>query len=248
MCLFVSTCWLFCVFMNFLLIFSNLGRPPCYQWECVEALLTYRNEAPDWQRDSVIKLNALLIQMWREVWDWWGFDWLSRFLWVSFHIFAVFLCILSCLILLRANIGVQPLTRRAHESRFRIHWTQPAFFFFFYKVRCWVCDWSCVSASSSSSSVSPWLLTPPARQLATRSVHHQVCPSLTMHLVLAGGLDRSSVVLQTDAGTLLHLISSLEAALAALKSSATRRVLRNIKWAYGCALTLPSFVGNWNHC
>lgn len=66
-------------------------------------------------------------------------------------------------------------------------------------------------------------------QLATRSVHHQVCPSLTMHLVLAGGLDRSSVVLQTDAGTLLHLISSLEAALAALKSSATRRVLRNIK-------------------
>lgn len=67
--------------------------------------------------------------MWREVWDWWGFDWLSRFLWVSFHIFAVFLCILTCLILLRANIGVQPLTRRAHESRFRIHWTQPGFFF-----------------------------------------------------------------------------------------------------------------------
>ncbi|XP_075901615.1 COMM domain-containing protein 2 isoform X2 [Nelusetta ayraudi] len=66
-------------------------------------------------------------------------------------------------------------------------------------------------------------------QLATRSVHHQVCPSLTMHLVLAGGFDRSSVVLQTDAGTLLHLISSLEAALATLKSSATRRVLRNIK-------------------
>lgn len=97
-----------------------------------------------------------------------------------------------------------------------------------------MCDWSCVSASAS---VSPWLLTPPARQLATRSVHHQVCPSLTMHLVLAGGFDRSSVVLQTDAGTLLHLISSLEAALATLKSSATRRVLRNIKWAYGgCGL------------
>lgn len=133
MCLFVSTCWLFCVFMNFLLIFSNLGRPPCYQWECVEALLTYRNEAPDWQRDSVIKLNALLIQMWREVWDWWGFDWLSRFLWVSFHIFAV------CYVFYHAWFSFGPTLECSHSlaeltSRgFGFTELNLRFFFFFTK-------------------------------------------------------------------------------------------------------------------
>lgn len=66
-------------------------------------------------------------------------------------------------------------------------------------------------------------------QLASRSVHQQVIPILTMHLLLMRGYDSSSMVLQTDPNTLLHLISSLEAALAAMKNSHVRRILRNIK-------------------
>uniref|UniRef100_A0A4W6CZ34 COMM domain containing 2 n=1 Tax=Lates calcarifer TaxID=8187 RepID=A0A4W6CZ34_LATCA len=57
-------------------------------------------------------------------------------------------------------------------------------------------------------------------QLASRSVCQQVIPMLTMRL---------SRVLQTDPSTLLHLISTLEAALSAIKTSHSRRVLRNIK-------------------
>lgn len=75
-----------------------------------------------------------------------------------------------------------------------------------------------------------WLPSTSLLQLATRSVHHQVFPLLTIHLVVMKGFDCQSVVLQTDSRTLLHLISSLEAALATLKTSSTRRVLRNIKW------------------
>ncbi|XP_044054948.1 COMM domain-containing protein 2 [Siniperca chuatsi] len=70
-------------------------------------------------------------------------------------------------------------------------------------------------------------------QLASRSVRQQVIPMLTMHLLLTRGCDirsdHSSRVLQTDPSTLLHLISTLEAALAAIKTSHARRILRNIK-------------------
>ncbi|KAM9357761.1 COMM domain-containing protein 2 [Symphorus nematophorus] len=66
-------------------------------------------------------------------------------------------------------------------------------------------------------------------QLASRSVRQQVVPTLTMHLLLTRGSDSSSRVLQTDPSTLLHLISTLEAALAAMKTSHSRRILRNIK-------------------
>ncbi|XP_070816900.1 COMM domain-containing protein 2 [Chaetodon trifascialis] len=66
-------------------------------------------------------------------------------------------------------------------------------------------------------------------QLASRSVHQQVIPMLMMHLLLRRGCDSSSRVLQTDPNTLLHLISTLEAALAAMKTSHARRILRNIK-------------------
>ncbi|XP_013872886.1 COMM domain-containing protein 2 [Austrofundulus limnaeus] len=63
-------------------------------------------------------------------------------------------------------------------------------------------------------------------QLASRSLRQQVVPTVTTRLLLS---DSSSWVLQVDPRTLLHLISSLEAALAAVKSSHTRRILRNIK-------------------
>ncbi|KAK2815972.1 hypothetical protein Q5P01_026439 [Channa striata] len=70
-------------------------------------------------------------------------------------------------------------------------------------------------------------------QLASRAVRQQVIPMLTIHLLLTGGCgshgDHSSRVLQTDPSTLLHLISTLEAALTTMKTSHARRLLRNIK-------------------
>ncbi|XP_077439971.1 COMM domain-containing protein 2 [Vanacampus margaritifer] len=70
-------------------------------------------------------------------------------------------------------------------------------------------------------------------QLASRSLHQQVAPTLATRLHLThsrgSGTERSSRVLHMDLGTLLHLISILEGALAALKSTHTRRILRNIK-------------------
>ncbi|XP_034036208.1 COMM domain-containing protein 2 [Thalassophryne amazonica] len=69
-------------------------------------------------------------------------------------------------------------------------------------------------------------------QLASRSVRQQIIPMLTMRLLLAKGCDprsgHSMRVVQTDAATLLHLITTLEAALAALKTAYARRILRNI--------------------
>ncbi|XP_051259364.1 COMM domain-containing protein 2 [Dicentrarchus labrax] len=66
-------------------------------------------------------------------------------------------------------------------------------------------------------------------QLASRSVRQQINPMVTMRLLLKRGRDSSSRVLQTDPSTLLHLISTLEAALATMKTSHARRILRNIK-------------------
>ncbi|XP_053178151.1 COMM domain-containing protein 2 [Scomber japonicus] len=66
-------------------------------------------------------------------------------------------------------------------------------------------------------------------QLASRSVRQQAIPMLSLRLLLMTGCDHSSRALQTDPSTLLHLISTLEAALAAMKTSHTRRILRNIK-------------------
>ncbi|XP_037530647.1 COMM domain-containing protein 2 [Nematolebias whitei] len=66
-------------------------------------------------------------------------------------------------------------------------------------------------------------------QLASRSLRQQVVPMVTTRLLLTSGSDSSSRVLQTDPRTLLHIISTLEAALAAVKTSHTRRILRNIK-------------------
>ncbi|KAM4548377.1 COMM domain-containing protein 2 [Odontesthes bonariensis] len=70
-------------------------------------------------------------------------------------------------------------------------------------------------------------------QLASRSVRQQVIPIVSMRLLLKQSCDSSSSsssrVLQTDPSTLLYLISTLETALAAMKSSHSRRILRNIK-------------------
>ncbi|CAJ1064675.1 COMM domain-containing protein 2 [Xyrichtys novacula] len=69
-------------------------------------------------------------------------------------------------------------------------------------------------------------------QLGSRSVRHQVVPRLTMRLLLtkdSNSTDHNSRILQTDPSTLLHLISTLEVALAAIKNSHARRILRNIK-------------------
>lgn len=67
-------------------------------------------------------------------------------------------------------------------------------------------------------------------QLASRALRQQVKPvvSLKLHLEDSGG-ERRARVLQTDPATLLHLISTLEAALAELKTNHCRRILRNIK-------------------
>lgn len=69
-------------------------------------------------------------------------------------------------------------------------------------------------------------------QMASRSLRQQLVPVLTVRLCLSRGEGTGAEqrkLFQTQPGTLLHLISSLEDALAAMKSSHTRRILRNIK-------------------
>nr|ACQ57998.1 COMM domain-containing protein 2 [Anoplopoma fimbria] len=69
-------------------------------------------------------------------------------------------------------------------------------------------------------------------QLASRPIRQQVVPMLTMRLLMTGGGDSGDLsrrVLQTDPSTLLHLISTLEAALAAIKTNHARRIFRSIK-------------------
>uniref|UniRef100_A0A4W5RRD6 COMM domain containing 2 n=1 Tax=Hucho hucho TaxID=62062 RepID=A0A4W5RRD6_9TELE len=67
-------------------------------------------------------------------------------------------------------------------------------------------------------------------QLASRALRQQVKPTVSMklHLEESGGV-KSAKVLQTDPATLMHLIQELEKALAELKTTHCRRILRNIK-------------------
>lgn len=51
---------------------------------------------------------------------------------------------------------------------------------------------------------------------------------MKLHLEESGG-DKNAKVLQTDPATLMHLIQELEKALAELKTTHCRRILRNIK-------------------
>ncbi|XP_053315264.1 COMM domain-containing protein 2 isoform X1 [Spea bombifrons] len=66
-------------------------------------------------------------------------------------------------------------------------------------------------------------------QLASRSLRHQIKPTVTMKLHLKQDEDVSTKVLQTDPATLLHLIQELEQALAEMKTNHCRRIVRNIK-------------------
>ncbi|KTG47625.1 hypothetical protein cypCar_00033299, partial [Cyprinus carpio] len=66
-------------------------------------------------------------------------------------------------------------------------------------------------------------------QLSSRPLRHQLKPTVTLKLHLEDGAGRSARVLQTDPATLQHLIDELERALAELKSSHCRRILRNIQ-------------------
>ncbi|NP_001085231.1 COMM domain containing 2 L homeolog [Xenopus laevis] len=66
-------------------------------------------------------------------------------------------------------------------------------------------------------------------QLASRSLRHQIKPTITMKLHLKQNQELSTQVLQTDPATLLHLIQELEQALAEMKTNHCRRIVRNIK-------------------
>ncbi|XP_053564970.1 COMM domain-containing protein 2 [Bombina bombina] len=66
-------------------------------------------------------------------------------------------------------------------------------------------------------------------QLASRSLRHQIKPSVTMKLHLKENDENSTKVLQTDPATLLHIIQELEQALAEMKTNHCRRIVRNIK-------------------
>lgn len=66
-------------------------------------------------------------------------------------------------------------------------------------------------------------------QLASRCVYQQLVPMVTLNVSLMSGNDSvSSRVLQTEPSTLLHIISTLEAALETSKTSHARRMLRSI--------------------
>ncbi|NP_001088873.1 uncharacterized protein LOC496217 [Xenopus laevis] len=66
-------------------------------------------------------------------------------------------------------------------------------------------------------------------QLASRSLRHQIKPTITMKLHLKQNQELSTQVLQTDPATLMHLIQELEQALAEMKTNHCRRIVRNIK-------------------
>ncbi|XP_073437184.1 COMM domain-containing protein 2 [Dendrobates tinctorius] len=66
-------------------------------------------------------------------------------------------------------------------------------------------------------------------QLASRSLRHQIKPTVTMKLHLEENNELKTSVLQTDPATLIHVIQELEQALAEMKTNHCRRIVRNIK-------------------
>ncbi|KAM4043248.1 COMM domain-containing protein 2 [Anomaloglossus baeobatrachus] len=66
-------------------------------------------------------------------------------------------------------------------------------------------------------------------QLASRSLRHQIKPTVTMKLHLEENNELKTSVLQTDPATLIHMIQELEQALAEMKTNHCRRIVRNIK-------------------
>ncbi|KAG8580834.1 hypothetical protein GDO81_007435 [Engystomops pustulosus] len=66
-------------------------------------------------------------------------------------------------------------------------------------------------------------------QLASRSLRHQIKPTITMKLHLKEDNELKTSILQTDPATLVHIIQELEQALAEMKTNHCRRIVRNIK-------------------
>lgn len=73
-------------------------------------------------------------------------------------------------------------------------------------------------------------------QLASRALHHQVTPLITMNLTLetktalaSGSTSRKNVVLQTDPTNLVHVTQVLEEALRGSRSQHSRRLQRSFK-------------------
>ncbi|CAL1533168.1 unnamed protein product [Lymnaea stagnalis] len=66
-------------------------------------------------------------------------------------------------------------------------------------------------------------------QLASRSLRHQVSPSILMKLQTMDGDKKEMKMLQTDPVNLVHITRVLEEALQEMKSGYCRRITRNIK-------------------
>jgi len=73
-------------------------------------------------------------------------------------------------------------------------------------------------------------------QLASRALHHQVTPLITMNLTLetktalaSGSTSRKNVVLQTDPTNLVHVTQVLEEALRGSRSQHSRQIQRSFK-------------------
>ncbi|XP_065178026.1 COMM domain-containing protein 2-like [Sycon ciliatum] len=66
-------------------------------------------------------------------------------------------------------------------------------------------------------------------QVASRTLRHQVQPSVVLKLHTTEEGETKAQVLETDATNLAHLASSLEGALNEMKGQHCRRILRNIK-------------------
>lgn len=96
-------------------------------------------------------------------------------------------------------------------------------------------------SSASSKNISDWnisikFLYGYCVQLASRALHHQVTPLITMNLTLEtktalanGSTSRKNVVLQTDPTNLVHVTQVLEEALRGSRSQHSRQIQRSFK-------------------
>eukprot|EP00794_Sanderia_malayensis_P012284 gene12284-13549_t len=66
-------------------------------------------------------------------------------------------------------------------------------------------------------------------EVASRALHYQTKPVITLKLDLKDGNDDIHRVIQTDPVNLVHMTEELEKALAEMKTSHCRRITRNIK-------------------
>lgn len=66
-------------------------------------------------------------------------------------------------------------------------------------------------------------------QLASRSLRHQMVPSILLRLVTEDEGEKSTTMLETDPVNLVHMTRVLETALQEMKSGYCRRIARNIK-------------------